>query len=477
MNLSQLLSILRARKWVAIAVFIVAVATAVVVSLLLPPQYVGTASVLIDVKPDPIAGAVTQDSRAAPIYVTTQVDVLKSPRVAQRVVRNLRMTESPDVREAWLQSTGGQGSIEDWLVTSLQKNLEVVPSTQSNVIVVNYKAGSARQAADLANAFVQAYLQTSVELRVDPARQFSAFFETRVKEARDRLETAQTKLSAFQRERGLIASDERLDIETARLNELSSQLVALQAINAESAGRVAQARGASADRTQEVLSNSLINSLKDQQARNEARLQELTARYGDQHPQVIEAKANIAETKKRIDAEVQRVSSGVGVTAAVNRQREAEIRASLDAQRARVLQLKQVRDEGAVLLRDVDSAQRTYDALLGRLTQASIESQANLTNTYQLTTATPPTAPAFPNMLLNVALAVFLGGLLALGTPMLLEVMDRKVRAPMDVVDALGLPMIGIMPRPNARRLIGRPAVPALQQRLLGQLPPAAKGV
>lgn len=475
MNLSQLFSILKARKWVAIPVFVLTVATAVVVSLLLPKQYVGTASILVDPRPDPIAGAVVADVRLNPAYVTTQVDVLKSPRVAQRVVRNLRLTENAETRDAWLEATGGEGSMEDWLTASLQKNLEIVPSAESNVIIVNYRAGSPQQAAAIANAFVQAYLQTGIELRVDPARQFSGFFETRTKEARDKLEAAQSKLSAFQRQRGLIASDERLDIETARLQELSSQLVALQAVSAESAGRLAQARGA-ADRTQEVLSNPLINSLKGQQAASEARLQELAARYGDQHPQVIEIKANIAETRRRIDAEVARVSAGVGVTAAVNRQREAEIRGSLEAQRARVLQMKQVRDEGAVLLRDVESAQRTYDTLLARLTQAGIESQANLTGTYQLSTATPPADAAFPNMLLNVAMAVFLGGLLALGTPMLLEVMDRRVRVPLDVVDALGLPMIGVMPRPDARRLLGRPAMPALQQRLLGQLPPPARG-
>lgn len=476
MNLSQLFSILKARKWVAIPVFLLTVVTAVVVSLLLPKQYVGTASILVDPRPDPIAGAVVADVRMNPAYVTTQVDVLKSPRVAQRVVRNLRLTENPETRDAWLQSTGGEGSMEDWLVASLQKNLEIVPSAESNVIIVNYRAGDPKQAAAIANAFVLAYLQTGIELRVDPARQFSNFFETRTKEARDRLEAAQSKLSAFQRQRGLIASDERLDIETARLQELSSQLVALQAVSAESAGRLAQASGGSADRTQEVLTNPLINSLKGQQATNEARLQELSARYGDQHPQVIEVKASIAETRRRIDAEVQRVSSGVGVTAAVNRQREAQIRGSLEAQRARVLQMKQVRDEGAVLLRDVESAQRTYDTLLARLTQAGIESQANLSGTYQLSTATPPADAAFPNMLLNVAMAIFLGGLLALGMPMLLEVMDRRVRVPLDVVDALGLPMIGVMPRPDARRLLGRPAMPALQQRLLGQLPPPARG-
>ena len=86
------------------------------------------------------------------------------------------------------------------------------------------------RAAALANAFVQAYTDTTLELRVDPARQYSGFFDSRAKAYRDNFEKAQDRLAQFQKEKGLLVTDERLDIETARLAELSSQLVGLQAL-------------------------------------------------------------------------------------------------------------------------------------------------------------------------------------------------------------------------------------------------------
>ncbi len=99
--------------------------------------------------------------------------------------------------------------------------LDVKPSRESNVISVSFKAPDPVQAARVANAFVEAYMNVSLELRVDPAKQYSAFFDTRGKELRANVEQAQAKLSAYQRERGvIIASEGQLDVESARLNEL-----------------------------------------------------------------------------------------------------------------------------------------------------------------------------------------------------------------------------------------------------------------
>ncbi|NMV20996.1 chain length determinant protein EpsF, partial [Vibrio parahaemolyticus] len=89
----------------------------------------------------------------------------------------------------------------------------------------------------MANAFVQAYIETHLDLRADPAKRFSTFFDQRAKQLREQLEAAQNRLSEYQKQHGLIATDERLDIENARLNELSSQLVAIQALATESSSR------------------------------------------------------------------------------------------------------------------------------------------------------------------------------------------------------------------------------------------------
>lgn len=476
MTFGQFLSILRARKWAALLVFLLVVTTTVAVSLILPKQYDATASVVVDIKPDPVS-AMVFPTMTMPSFMATQVDILLSDRVALRVIRDLKLLENSDLREQWQTEGEGKGTIEQWLTTVLQKNLDVKPSRESNVINIKYRSPDPRFAAGLANAFAQAYIATTLELRVDPAKQFSAFFVTQSKEARTALEEAQAKLSAYQREKGIIAADERLDVENARLAELSSQLVQIQAISGESGSRQVQAQGASGDRLQEVLSNPVIGSLKADLARNEARLKELSSKFGDNHPQVVEAKANLAELRSRIDAEVGRVTGGVAVTNTINRQREAQVRADLEAQRSKLLQMKAVRDEGQVLVREVESAQRAYDNVMQRLSQTELESQANQSYANLLTTAFPPAEHASPKVVLNAALAIFLGALLAVGFALMLELANRKVRQPEDVVASLGLPVLGVLPKPNAKRFVAGRQSLMLQQRVVGlPAPQANKG-
>jgi chain length determinant protein EpsF len=475
MSFGQFLSILKARWWAALLVFVLTVGTTVAVSLLLPKQYTAAASVVVDFKPDPVT-AMMYAGMAPPGYMATQVDVILSERVALRVVRNLKLADNPQVRQQWLDDTDGVGSIESWLVQLFQKQLDVKPSRESSVITVGYKAPDPQFAAGVANAFVQAYLQTTLELRVDPAKQYSSFFDNRAKDARDTLEKAQSKLSAFQKENGIIATDERLDVETARLNELSSQAVMLQALASEASSRQAQARGDSADKMQEVLGNPLISGLKADLSRAEAKLQELQARLGDNHPQVVEAKANIASLRGKVDAEIRRVTGGVGVSSNITRQRVADARASLEAQRAKVLRLKAVRDEGSVLLRDVESAQRAFEQVMQRFNQTTLESQNTQSNVNLLTAATPPLEPSSPRIVLNTALAVFLGLLLAVGVALLLELMDRRVRSVEDVTGALGVAVIGVLPKPGGRHFIGGNRPSLAQQRMVGRLAAPTRG-
>jgi len=475
MSFGQFLSIVRARWIVALIVLLITVATTLVVSLMLPKQYRAQASVVVDFKPDPVS-AVMYGGMASPAFMATQVDIIQSDRVSQRVVRNLKLAESPQVRKQWQDETGGEGSIESWLGGVFSRSMDVAPSRESSVITVGYRAPDPRFAAALANAFVQAYIDTTLDLRVGPARQYTSFFESRSKEAREALEAAQTRVSTFQKSNGIIASDERLDIETGRLNELSSQLTALQAVSAESSSRQAQAQGAQGSSLAEVLNNPLLGALKSDISRGEARLQELSTRYGEAHPQVVEARANVAEVRARLESETRKVTGSVGINNNINRAREAEVRNSLDAQRIKVLKMKAVRDEGLVLLRDVENAQRAYDAVQQRFTQTSLESQTTQSNVNMLTQAVPPLEASSPKVLLNTLLAVFVGGILAVGTALALEMRDRRVRSADDVVAAVELPVIGIMPGPRSRLSLRGKQASLMQQRLLAPLPQLNKG-
>lgn len=474
MTFSQFLSILKARWISALLVLFITVGTALGISLLLPKQYTASSAVIIDVKsPDPIVG-MALNGMLAPGYMATQVDIITSDRVARRVVQGLHLTENQDLREQWIKATDGNGSFESWMAETLKKKLDVKPSRESNVINIGYSSPDPRFAAGLANAFVRAYVDTSLDLRVDPAKQYNSFFDARSKELRTAVEQAQSKLSAYQKEHGILATDERLDIESQRLNELNSQLVSMQAISAESTSRNAQAHS-SADQLQDVINNPVVAGLRADVSRQEARLQELSSRLGEAHPQVAELQANISSLRQRIENETRRVSSSVNINNNINKSREAEVRSALEAQRIRVMKMKEQRDEVAVLLRDVEAAQRAYDQVAQRLNQTSLESQSSTTNIAILTPATEPADPSSPKILLNIILALFLGTLLGISVALLREMIDRRVRTLEDISETLGAPVIGLIPKPVRGSMGRKPTKFVMPANLLRHHPSAGQ--
>jgi succinoglycan biosynthesis transport protein ExoP len=451
MTPTQLLLVLRARWRLATWVFLLVVGMVGAVTLLRAPQYTATASMVLDVKsPDPIAGVVLPGMTVVG-YMATQLGVMQSERVALRALQALQTDQDPALHQQWLDDTRGLGDFRSWLADGMLRRLQITPMRDSNVVTVAYTSTDPIGAAAAANAFVAAYIDTTLDLRVEPAKQYNNFFDGRTRQMRDELEQAQKRLSTYQQKKGIVASDERLDVENLRLAELSSQLVALQAVANESGGRQSQS-GANAERMQEVLNNPLLVGLNTELARLEGRLNEVTARLGDSHPQVLELRANVSQLRERIDSETRRVAGSLTVNNNVNQTRLAQLRASVDEQRNKLLRLKGQRDESAVLLRDVENAQRAYDMVVSRATQSGVESQATQTNVSVLKQATPPPRPSSPRLRLTLLVAVFIGMLLATCVVLLREHFDRRLRTTGDVTQGLRQPLLGALPANSRSR-------------------------
>jgi len=443
MNPQQFLLILRARYKLVFFVLLGTVMATFVVTLLLPKQYTATASVVVDVKsPDPIIG-VMLPGMAAPGYMATQIDIIQSDRVAQKVVKLLKLDASPTVRQQWMEATGGKGRLEIWLADLLQKKLEVKPSRESNVISVSYKAVDPGFAAAVANAFTQAYIETNIELKVAPARQYAQWFGEQGKSLRDNLEKAQAKLSAYQQEHGIVAIDERLDNETAKLNELSTQLTVVQGQTSDAQSK--QRSGSASDTLPEVVQNPTIGALKVDIARQEAKLQELAGNLGKNHPQYQRAESEIATLKQKLEVETRHITSGFSTSRNVGKEKESELRTAIEAQKKKLLELKHARDEVAVLMRDVDAAQKAYEAVSQRFNQTSLESQSTQSNVAVLTPAAEPTEPSSPKLVLNMMFSVFVGTLLSIGMALMLEMLDRRIRSADDLAETLRLPVLGVI--------------------------------
>lgn len=439
MTLQQFFLILWARRKLVISIFMATVLTTLVVSLLLPKQYSATATVVIDVKsPDPIAGMVLP-GLMAPGYMATQVDIINSDRVAQRVVKMLRMDESPVIQEQWRADADGKGELTAWLANLLQKKLDVKPSRESNVVEIKFSGADPVFSAAVANAFAQSYIDTNIDLRVEPAKQYSAWFERQVKVQRDRLEAAQKALSDYQQNSGIVATDERLDYETQKLNELSSQLTLAEAQGADSASKQ---KFGSSDTVKEVIENPLLNQLRGDIARLESKLKELAGNLGENHPQYQRSVAELAELKARLKAETAKVSASITTAGRVSDAKEADIKRSIEAQKKKILDLKKQRDEISVLAREVDTAQKAFDSIGQRMTQSNLEAQSIQTNIAVLTPASTPISPSKPRVILNLLVSIFLGGMLAVGAALILELGQRRIRSAEDIVHGLDLPVL-----------------------------------
>jgi chain length determinant protein EpsF len=455
MTLQQFLLILRARKKVIFRILALVVVTALAISLLLPKTYKASVSVVVDVKsPDPLMGAMLP-AQLLPGYMATQVDIINSDRVAQKVVTLLKMDQSPEIQQQWRENTGGRGSLTVWLGELLGKKLDVRPSRESNVVEIGFKGSEPAFAASVANAFAEAYIDTNLELKVEPAKQYAQWFNKRVQSLRQNLETAQHKLSDYQQEHGIVATDDRLDMEIARLSDLNTQLAVAQSQRVDTSSRQSQA-GSSAESMPEVLQNPLIANLKADVARQEALVGQIASRLGENHPDYINAEAQLKMMQQHVSQEIQRVVRSIGTVGRVNVVRESDLQAAVEAQKTRILDLRAQRDQIAVLQRDVESAQSAYDLVTQRLAQANLESQSQQTNIAVLTKATPPLKPSSPNILLNTLIAIVLGTLLGVGIALLMELIDQRVRSVEDLMQLAGLPVLGVIPERASTRTSSR---------------------
>jgi chain length determinant protein EpsF len=464
MNLQQFLLALRARFGVFAMVLGATILAATAASLLLPKTYKATASLLVDANKEeqslsnPLHPLVLPQERAN--YLQTQMDIITSQKVARKVVQDLKLADNPATRAAFENQAGGDGSIEDWMAESLLKKLKVETS-QSSIIHVTFSSTDPRQSAAVANAFAKAYISTMLELRVEPTRQAAEWFDEQLKSLRANLEDAQAKLTYHHQKQGIVSADERSDVENARLGVLSEQLAKAQEQTFQWNARDQQARDllkrdASLDRLPDVLDNPFIQKLKGDLQQGEARLQDLATQYGSNYPQYQRQLSENRSMRERLDSEMRKIVASLSSSTRQSRRREADLRKAMADQRAKLLELKENRNEFTVLRRNVESAERAYDTAMQRFVVSRVESRASQTNVGVLNAAVVPSKPAYPKIVLNIALSLIVGTMLGMGIVILMEMLDRRVRSLNDLI--LDVPLLAVLNtwRPAKTSLLGR---------------------
>jgi len=458
MNLSTLLLMLRARLKIIVATFLITVLTATVISLLMPKYYRSTTQVVLSYTGvDTVTGSPLLAAQL-PGFVQTQVDIIKNRSVALKVVDDLKLPSNEIMREIWQEDTEGKAPIRDWMANRLLGRLDVEPSADSSVLSISYSDKDARMSADVVNAFARSYRDLSTQLKVEPAQYAADYFSKQAKSLRDNLEVAQRRLSDYQQKNGITSADERLDVEVSRLTDLSQQLVVAQSQAIEARSRQA---GAGSDDSPDIAQSPIVQSLRIDAGKAASKLAELSERLGPNHPQYIAAKAELDKIRGELQREIRSASNSVAGSAQIHSRREADLRAQVAEQKAKVLAMNRMRDELSLLRKDVEVAQKAMDTTAQRFTETSMEGNSNHSDVSLLEPALPPGSPASPRIGLNIALSMVLGLLLGTGLGLLLELLDRRVRSSSDIANLLRVPVIALKqerPTVTGIRLLSGPS-------------------
>ena len=444
MNFSQFLLILKARRMILLVTLSLVVISTLVLNLITPKSYQAVTSIALNSRGiDPVTGfslpAYTMSG-----YVSTQLEIITSEKVAVKVVENLKLTENKSAIDKFKAVTNGKGEIKSWMANLLLKNLDARQSRDSGIIDITYSGVDPEFAATMANAFAEAYVETTIQLKVEPAQKAAQVLGLENEVLRSNIEKAQARLAEYQQQKGLTSVAGSMDVESARLNDLSSQLVAAQNQAYEARSRQAQTAG-TGDESPDLAANPMVQNLKMDIARAESKLSELSQRIGPNHPQYQQAMAEITKLKSQLQEAKAKARSAIGGTQSIYQQREAEIRTALAAQKARVLELNLTRDQLTVLQRDLENAQRAMDTASQRLNQTTLEGGANQSDIAIINPAKAQLSPVSPRVKSNIFMGFFLGAFLGIFISLLAEKLDRRIRCRDDVTELLEMPVLALI--------------------------------
>jgi chain length determinant protein EpsF len=446
MNLNTLIGILIARKWAIIATTSVAVLAAILLSLLTPKSYTAATDLLVDSRGlDPISGQ-SQPARLTGAYLATQADIIRSRTVAARMIEQMNLHQSPAMIKA-AKLKGEHSSDQARILGFLARGLSVIPKRDSSVLSIAFRAQDPKLAAELADGFAQAYMYTNLELRIEPAKQTTLWYNQQLTGLRAELIDKQNTLSNYQEKHNIIASSDRLDLESAKLAELSSMLISAQNERLNSQSRSDQIANTKRGQMEaSALDNPQVQRLASELAQAKARLGELANQVGENHPQYRQARSDVDALQQQMNRMLELISGSLKSTVELTQAREEQLKVELATQKDLVLQLSRNRNELTLLKQEADNAQTAYDAALARSAQTRLESQIAATDVAVLNSAVAPGAPTSPKPLMTILLALVAGVLLGVAAALCWEWLDQRVRSVLDLEQGLGLTVLAYIP-------------------------------
>ncbi len=483
------------KKWTIMTLVILTMILTALVVLSIEPTYRSTATMQIEqqeaqvVSIEQIYGV---DSSSE--YLQTQFELLKSRTLAERVVRELELTTHIefDPRQAEPPLIDIKGLIanfnlhslipgttpedfvelppptEDEIFTSVVdsfiEKITIAPIKKSQLVKISVDMHDSNMATRAANAIAQNFINSQLDAAMETSMTATNWMNERLVELRDNLQVAENKLQEFKEQQGLIDVGGS-GIVTVSANELSAineRLVDARTKTAEAKSQYKQVKSIKKwnwrkmSTVPAVLSHPLVQTFKAEEAKAQAKVKELSKRYGKRHPTMQAANSDLTAAQESLKAQVLQIVAGIERQYQIATANEASLQESVEENKAQIQDISKNEFKLRELQREVDSNRTIYDTFMDRLKETTATADLESAKARIVDPAIMPTKPIKPKKGLIVIIAGFLAGLFAVFLTLLLNALNNTFKSTDEIESKLNLPVLGLLPivKANTRRMI-----------------------
>jgi capsular exopolysaccharide synthesis family protein len=462
--LNPTLAMLRRRAALIFAVAGLCLAATAGLLLLTPSKYTAQAMLQINTRHEQVTNVseVLSGLSSSDPAVRTEMDVLRSRRLAAAVIRKLNLMQlDPSLNRdsfgvmlrhgmtyflfpASNTAAGGMQARLTRATDNFVDNLEVRMLPHSFSIVLDYTARDPQLAAQVANAVALEYLNSQLEDRFEATRRASDWIAGRLKQLRSEVYDAELATQKF-RESHNLTQAKGVTLTEQQLSELNSQLILARTQLAEAEAKLTQAQsGGGIETNSEVLNSPLIQNLREQETEVRRKMSDLASRYGARHPRMQTVKNELADVQRKIREETVKIQGSLGNDVAVAKARVATLQDQLEALQQQTSLSTTAEVQLAELERQAQAARNLYENFLSRskeLAQMDL-SQADARVIYP---AEAPLYPSQPQPWLWLPLAALLGLTLGIALALLLDALDSGFRTLEQLEGVTGAPALGLL--------------------------------
>jgi polysaccharide biosynthesis transport protein len=460
------------RKWsiLGLVALVVLIATLVVFSL--RPEFRSTATVMIEqskAKVVSIEEVYNSMGSAHREYYQTQVEIIKSRELAQKVVERLKIHQHPDYDPrqtadsgvaAWLPTNWFKSKVPQTeeqimrrVVRAFSADLQVTPVRNSQLVHISFTAYDKDLAAKVPNVLADVYIENDLEAKVKMTQRASAWLTSQMGELRTKLEGSEKSLQEYrERERIVDAKGVALSGAARALEEASTGLVSARARRAEAESLynqvVAVRQGKSAGGLESipaVLRHPTVQKMKELEAEAERKLADASKRYGPEHPRMVQANAELSSARDNTRRQIDTVVAGVAKEYEVARANEQALAGSIGQSKAEIQGINRKEFQLGVLEREAQANRQLYDMFLNRFKETNVAADLQSTVARVVDPSIVAASAFAPKKTQIVSIAAVVALIIGMMLSLLLDRINNTINTAGEVESRLGAPMLGYL--------------------------------